>query len=128
MNTDKIQGYAFSMLIIQLSFVLVGLSGIFPFSLEVAGVDVYADIQKTADSIRTTYQDLGGGGIASTMVVSGIILFYGVKICLEFFILVFIGAGPFLVALGVPLEFALPISLVIGAVCVYTLAVKFLGR
>jgi hypothetical protein len=125
---DKIETYAFSIILIQLSFVLIGLAGIFPFSLNIAGFDVYGDIQNTISNIQTMYESIAGSGALSSIAITGYILIMGVKILLEFFLLTIIGAYPVLVAVGLPVVFALPISVFIGAVCVYQIAIKFLGR
>lgn len=123
MSGDKIEAYAFSMLIIQLCFVLLGLSGVFPYSLEFAGLDITKDITDTS-----MYNNIAGEGIINSVAITGLILILGVKIILEFLVLSILGAYPIMAALGLPGSFALPISFLIGAVCIYTLAVKFLGR
>ncbi len=128
MNSDKIEGYAFTMLLLQLSFVLIGLTGIFPYSMEFAGFNAAEDIQETVDSVQTMYENLAGEGILSSMALTAYILVMGVKIVLEFLLLTLTGAYPLMVAVGLPVVFAVPISAVLGAVCVYGLAVKFLGR
>lgn len=128
MNSDKIEGYAFTMLLLQLSFVLLGLAGIFPYSMEFAGFNAAEDIQETVDSVQTMYERLAGEGILSSMALTAYILVMGVKIVLEFLLLTLTGAYPLMVAVGLPVVFAVPISAVLGAVCVYGLAVKFLGR
>lgn len=128
MNEDKIQSYAFSMLLIQVSFVLIGLTGVFPFSLEVAGFDVYGDIQDSVDSIQTMYEGVAGDGIITSVAITGLILLMGVKILLEFVLLCLVGAYPLMVALGLPAVFALPISGFMSAVIVYMITIKFLGR
>ncbi len=128
MTEDKIQSYAFSMLLLQLAFVLIGLTGVFSYSLEIAGFDVYGDIQDTMDSIQTMYEGVAGEGIITSVAITGLILIMGVKILLEFFLLVFLGAYPLMVAVGLPVAFALPISVFFGAVCVYGIAAKFMGR
>lgn len=128
MNSDKIEGYAFTMLLLQLSFVLLGLAGIFPYSMEFAGFNAAEDIQETVDSVQTMYERLAGEGILSSMALTAYILVMGVKIVLEFLLLTLTGAYPLMVAVGLPVVFAAPISVILGAVCVYGLAVKFLGR
>lgn len=128
MAQDFIEKYAFSMLLFQLSLVLIGLTGVFPFSLQIAGFDVYGDIETTMNSVQTTYEQLGEGGIFSSVAITGIMLFMGVKILLEFVIMVFVGTYPIMTASGLPAAFALPISLFFGAVAVYGLGKKLLGR
>lgn len=128
MTGDKIESYAFSMLIIQLCFVLLGLAGIFPFSLEIAGLNVAEDITNTVNSIQSMYENIAGEGVINSIAITGLILIMGVKILLEFLLLSITGGYPIMIALGLPGSFALPISVLMGAVCVYTLAVKFLGR
>lgn len=128
MSGDKIEGYAFSMLLLQLAFVLIGLTGVFPFSLELAGFDVYGDINETVGSIQTMYENIASEGVIGSVAITGLILIMGVKILLEFVLLTLTGAYPLMVAVGLPVAFALPISVFFGAVCVYGLAVKFLGR
>lgn len=128
MNGDKIEGYAFTMLLLQLSFVLIGLTGIFPYSMEIAGFNAAEDIQETVNSVQTMYEHIAGGGILTSMAMTAYILIMGVKIVLEFLLLTLTGAYPLMVAVGLPVVFALPISVIFGAVCVYGLAVKFLGR
>lgn len=128
MSGDKIEGYAFSMLILQLCFVLLGLSGVFPYTLEFAGLDVTQDITDTINNIQSMYSNIAGEGIINSVAITGFILIMGVKILLEFLLLSITGAYPIMLALGLPAAFALPISFLIGAVCVYCLAVKFLGR
>lgn len=128
MSGDKIESYAFSMLILQLCFVLLGLTGVFPFSLEFAGFNISEDITETVTSIQSMYSNIAGEGIINSVAITGLILIMGVKILLEFLLLSITGAYPIMTALGLPASFALPISVLIGAVCVYTLAVKFLGR
>ena len=128
MTGDKIESYAFSMLIIQLCFVLLGLAGVFPYSLEIAGLNVASDIQDSVNTIQSMYSNIAGEGVINSIAITGLILIMGVKILLEFLLLSITGAYPIMVALGLPASFALPISVLMGAVCVYTLAVKFLGR
>lgn len=128
MNEDKIQSYAFSMLLIQVSFVLIGLTGIFPFSLEIAGFDVYGDIQDTVNSIQTMYEGVAGDGILTSVAITGLILIMGVKILLEFVLLCLVGAYPLMIALGLPAVFAVPIAGFISVVIVYMITIKFLGR
>lgn len=128
MNSDKIEGYAFTMLLLQLSFVLIGLTGIFPYSMEFAGFNAAEDIQETVDSVQTMYERLAGEGILSSMALTAYILVMGVKIVLEFLLLTLTGAYPLMIAVGLPPVFAVPISALLAAVCVYGLAVKFLGR
>jgi hypothetical protein len=127
-NGDKIEGYAFSMLLIQLSFVLIGFTGIYPFSMEVAGFDVYGDIQDTISSIQTMYEGVASEGIITSIAITGLILIMGTKILLEFVLLSLTGSYPLMVALGLPALFALPISALFSAVIVYMVAIKFLGR
>lgn len=124
----KIEGYAFSMLLIQLAFVLINLTGVYPYSFEVAGFSVYDDIQDTTNSVQTAYKDVSGNGILANSAITAYILIMGVKIVLEFVILTLTGAYPLLVALGLPDAFALPVAALMGAVTVYGLAIKFLGR
>lgn len=125
---DQIERYAFSMLLLQLSLVLVGLTGIFPFSLQVAGFDVYGDISGTMASVQTMYEGIAGAGVLSSMAITGLILLMGVKIVFEFVLMVFVGTYPILTAFGLPVVFALPISLFFGALALYGLATKLLGR
>lgn len=125
---QKIEGYAFSMLVIQLAFVLINLAGIYPYTLEIAGFDVYADIQDTTNSIKTAFEGVSGAGILANTAVTAYMLIMGVKIVLEFLMLTLIGAYPLLTALGLPEIFALPVAALIGAVTVYALAIKFVGR
>lgn len=128
MNGDKIEGYAFTMLLLQLSFVLLGLTGIFPYSMEFAGFDAAEDIQETVDSMQTMYENVAGEGILTSVAMTAYILIMGVKIVLEFLLLTLTGAYPLMIAVGLPAAFAVPISALLAAVCVYGLAVKFLGR
>ena len=128
MNGDKIEGYAFTMLLLQLSFVLLGLTGVFPYSMELAGFNAAEDIQETVDSMQTMYENVAGEGVLTSVAMTAYILIMGVKIVLEFLLLTLTGAYPLMVAVGLPAVFALPISVILGAVCVYGLAVKFLGR
>ena len=128
MTGDKIESYAFSMLIIQLCFVLLGLAGVFPFSLEIAGLNIASDITDTVNTIQNMYSNIAGEGVINSIAITGLILIMGVKILLEFLLLSITGGYPIMIALGLPAVFALPISVLMGAVCVYTLAVKFLGR
>lgn len=125
---DKIQSYAFSMLLLQLSFVLIGLAGVFPFSLQIAGLDVYGDIQETVTSIQISYESIAGKGTLDYALVSGMSIIMGIKIIFEFIILVLLGAYPVMVAIGLPVSFALPIASLLGAVMVYHLSIKFMGR
>lgn len=125
---NKIEGYAFSMLLIQLAFVLINLTGVYPYTLEIAGISVYDDIQETTNSIQTAYKGVAGAGILANSAITAYMLIMGVKIVLEFLMLTLTGAYPLLVALGLPEVFALPIAALMGAVTVYGLAVKFLGR
>lgn len=128
MNEDKIQSYAFSMLVIQLSFVLLGFTGVFPFSLEVAGLDIAGDIQDTSNTIQTTYENIASEGIINSIAITGLILIMGAKILLEFMLLAITGSYPLMVALGLPSVFALPISVLFSAVIIYMISIKFLGR
>lgn len=126
--SDKIRGYAFSMLLIQLSFLLIGLGGIFPYTFEIAGFDVYEDITQTTTEVQTMYETVAGEGTLSYIGVTAMTLLMGVKILLEFLILVLLGAYPLMVGMGLPASFALPLSTFIGAIMVYELVFKFLGR
>lgn len=125
---EKIEGYAFTMLILQLAFVLVNLTGVYPYTLEIAGFSVYNDIQETTASVQTMYEQVAGEGIISNVAITAMMLIMGVKIVLEFIMLTLTGAYPMMIALGVPEVFALPIAALMGAVTVYGLAIKFLGR
>jgi len=116
------------MFILQLAFVLVNLTGVYPYSLEIAGFSVYDDIQETTASVQTMYEQVAGEGIISNVAITAMMLIMGVKIVLEFIMLTLTGAYPMMVALGVPEVFALPIAALMGAVTVYGLAIKFLGR
>jgi hypothetical protein len=124
----KIEGYAFTMLVIQLAFVLINLTGVYPYTLEIAGFSVYDDIQDTTTSVQTAYEQVAGNGIIAGTAITAYMLIMGVKIVLEFIMLTLTGAYPLLVALGLPEAFALPIAAIMGAVTVYGLAIKFLGR
>lgn len=126
--SDKIRGYAFSMLLIQLSFLLVGLAGIFPYSFELAGFDVYGDITETTTEVQTMYESVADGGTLAYAAISAMVLLMGVKIILEFFILIILGAYPLMLGVGLPATFALPIASFIGALMLYELVYKFLGR
>lgn len=128
MNEDKIQSYAFGMLTVQLAFVLIGLTGLYPFTLEIAGLDVAGDITDTANTIQTTYQNIASEGFINSIAITGLILILGVKILLEFMVLALIGSYPMMITLGLPAAFALPISVLISAVIIYMISVKFLGR
>ena len=128
MGEDKIQAYAFFMLILQLSFVLIALSEVYPFTMEIAGMDIYGDITESIETVQNMYTDIASEGLIGSTVVAGMMLLMGLKITLEFLILVLIGAYPIMTAMGLPATFALPISLMISAICIYTLAVKFIGR
>lgn len=125
---NKIEGYAFSMLLIQLAFVLINLTGVYPYTLEIAGFSVYEDIQDTTNSIQTAYKEVAGAGFLANTAITAYMLIMGVKIVLEFIMLTLTGAYPLLVALGLPEVFALPVAALMGAVTVYGLAIKFLGR
>lgn len=130
MIENKIEGYAFTMLLIQLAFVLIGLTGIFPYSTEFAGFEAYDDIQESIDSITVMYSDISENGLFSISgaVAGAYILFNGAKILLEFILLIFLGARPLLIAVGLPSVFASCITALFDAVCIYGLSVKFLGR
>lgn len=125
---DKIRGYAFTMLLIQLSFLLIGLAGIFPYSFELAGIDVYEDITKTTTEVQVMYESVTGGGALAYAAISAMVLIMGVKILFEFLLLVVLGAYPLFLGLGLPAAFALPISAIIGAIMLYELVYKFVGR
>ena len=123
-NNDKIESYAFSMLLFQLSLVLIGLTEVFPFSLEVAGFDVYGDISGTMTAIQTMFGGIAEAGVLSSIAITGLILLMGIKIILEFVLMVLVGTYPIMCAVGLPVVFALPFSLFFGAVAVYGLAGK----
>ncbi|MDI9395805.1 MAG: hypothetical protein QM426_10525 [Euryarchaeota archaeon] len=125
---DKVRGYAFTMLLIQLAFLLLGLTGLYPYRFEIAGFDVYEDINKTTTEIQEMYSSVAGGGTLAYAAITTMTLLMGVKILLEFLILVVIGAYPILTTLGLPAAFALPISAIISAIMLYELVYKFLGR
>ncbi|MCQ1534843.1 hypothetical protein FTO70_03880 [Methanosarcina sp. KYL-1] len=125
---DKLKGYAFSMMLLQLSLVLLGLTEVYPFSLEIAGFDVYGDITETMTSIQTMFSGIAENGVLTSVAISGMVLLMGVKVVLEFALMVIVGTYPIMTAMGLPGTFALPISLFFGTVAIYGLAMKLLGR
>lgn len=128
MIEEKIEGYAFLILAVQLAFVLIGLVGIYPENTTFGGLNAYADIQNSLNSIQTMYEDISGNGLITATVIGAMMLGTGIKILFEFIIMVIVGTYPMMVSCGLPAAFALPISGIIGAVMLYGLSVKFLGR
>jgi len=121
-----IRNYAFFMLIVNLSFALVNLAGLFPFETKILGLDIYDQINQDVSYLQSTFASSAGG--MEYLAAAGMFLVVGGKIVLEFFLMVFFGFTALLNALNVPGEISTLVGTCTGALILYEFGSKLLGR
>lgn len=118
--------YAFIMLFVNLGFILVNLTGLFPITLELGGVQVIGNMNDDVTQLQTTFQSASSG--LDYLQISGYVIFIGGKLIIQFFAMAFLGFGAILDTIGFPAAITAPISVVLGAILLYELGMLLMGR
>lgn len=125
MFSDKLQAYAYIMMFLNLSVVLLNVSGIMSVSNEIAGFDMMTDMTNKVYEIQEKFESSSGLDYA---VAIGLLAWNGVIIIIEFVIMIFTGLKPIFELFGIsPLIYA-PIIAVVDLVVMYDLGKIFRGN
>lgn len=117
---ENLQKYAYTMMFINIAFIIVNLAGIFPIAYTVDGYSGITDMQNNIERINTTFNNASNSGSSLEYVaVIAILLIEGVLILVKFLMLVFTGLAGIFSMLGVPAVFYVPIVAVVDAIVLY---------
>jgi len=121
-----IRTYGVIMLCINLAFALIAASGLFPLELGVSGfVGLPAELLATSADLQNTFENSSTG--LDYLMMTGFVIFYGVKILILFAGMVLTGLADILAAVGMPAALYVPITLVTDAIILYELGTKLRG-
>lgn len=121
-----LRGYVFTMLFINLGFILLNLTGIFPITLSIAGLEVVGNMNADVIELQTTFENASSG--LDYLEISGYVIVVGGKLLIQFFCMVFFGVGAIFSTIGFPSAIVIPISVCIGGVMLYECGMLLLGR
>lgn len=126
MYMNTLRSYAEIMLLMSISLTIVGLTNVFPYSVEIVGVNT-SDLMTGVSSDITTIQGLinTGNPLEYTIAV-GYLLWAGIKIIISVFLFVFGGFGSVLKLFGIHSDICSLLQIIVDFVIAFELAQTFL--
>jgi hypothetical protein len=119
---ENLQKYAYTMMFLNIAFMIVNIAGIFPIAYTIAGYPVIESLQGDITTINTQFQQATGSNNPLEYIEAiAILLINGVKILLKFLLMVFAGLAGIFSILSVPGLIYTPIVAVIDAIILYDL-------
>lgn len=120
---DTIRRFLVVMMSVNMAVTIIGLTGLFPIQIGVAGFDIYDSINSRIENTYNMFLNSSGWwdytSLAITMITQGIVILF------LFIGLVMFGLPLILYAVGVPMAVCAAITIPIGAVLYYEIANKF---
>ena len=111
--SDLLERYIVTVILLNLSFTLINLTGIFSFNTNIAGID-YNKITQQVDDLKQRFTEASSG--LDYLVASAFALITGIQIILMFAFSVIFGFGDILQIFLIPKEIAQPIGLAVGSI------------
>jgi len=119
---ENLQKYAYTMMFVNIAFIIVNIAGIFPIAYTVAGYPAIESLQKDITEIDTKFQlATGSSNPLQYLDAIALLLINGVKILLKFLMLIFAGLAGIFSMLGVPGIMYTPLVAVVDAIILYDL-------
>jgi hypothetical protein len=122
MPLPSVRSYAMSMLIIQISLVFIGLTGVFPVHISVLGIDTNAFLATMTNDVNNLVYFVTHPGVVEYIAAFYMLIFLAVKIVLAFLVFVFAGFGAVFAAIGFPALIYAPLQIIVDAVILFDFA------
>lgn len=122
MPVYSVKTYALTMLIIQVCLVFVGLTGIYPVHISVAGISTTDFLNTMTTDLNNLVNNITHPGVVEYISVFYLIILLSVRIFLAFLLFVFAGFGLVLSAIGFPSYIYAPLQIIVDAVVLYDFA------
>ena len=121
-----VRTYAYLMMFLHLSFLLLNATNMYPVEVSIVGVDIYDNMAANVAEISNTFQ--GEASALDYLAISGFVIVLGIKVVIQYFIMVFVGVPVILSIIGLPEVVYVPIGLAVDAVLLYDFGTTLLGR
>lgn len=122
MPLPSVRAYALAMLVIQVCLSFVGMTGIYPVQISIAGISTQDFLEDMTEDLDNLVYNLTNPGVIEYISAFYLVIFLAVKIVLAFLVFVFAGFGMVFAAMGFPSYIYMPLQLIIDAVVLYDFA------
>lgn len=122
MPLPSVRSYALTMLVIQVSLTFVGMTGIYPFQISIAGISTQDFLEDMTADLDNLVDNITNPGVIEYISAFYLVIFLAVKIVLAFLVMVFAGFGMVFAAIGFPSYIYMPLQIIIDAVVLYDFA------
>lgn len=122
MPLPSVRAYALTMLVIQVCLSFVGMTGIYPVQISIAGISTQDFLEDMTADLDNLVYNLTNPGVIEYISAFYLVIFLAVKIVLAFLVFVFAGFGMVFAAIGFPSYIYMPLQLIIDAVVLYDFA------
>jgi len=122
MPLPSVRSYALTMLVIQVSLTFVGMTGIYPIHISIAGVSTQDFLEDMTADLDNLVDNITNPGVIEYISAFYLVIFLAVKIVLAFLVMVFAGFGMVFAAIGFPSYIYMPLQIIIDAVVLYDFA------
>lgn len=122
MPVYSVRTYALTMLVIQISLMFVGLTGIYPVHISIAGISTTDFLNTMTSDLNNLVYNVTHPGVVEYISVFYLVIMLAVKIFIAFLVFVFAGFGAVLAAIGFPIYIYGPLQIIVDAVVLYDFA------
>jgi hypothetical protein len=122
MPLPSVRSYALTMLIIQVGLAFVGLTGIYPVSISVAGISTTAFLSSMEADLSNLVYNITHPGVVEYISAFYLVCMLAVKVVLSFLVFIFAGFGLVFAAIGFPAYIYAPLQIIVDAVVLYDFA------
>jgi len=112
MISNLVEKYVVTVILLNLAFTLINLTGIFPYHQNIAGID-YDKINSQIEDVKSRFESASSGW--NYLIASAFALITGFQIIFQFVFSVIFGFGDILQVFMIPPEIAQPIGMAVGA-------------
>jgi hypothetical protein len=110
------------MLIIQVCLSFVGMTGIYPIEISIAGISTQDFLEDMTTDLSNLVYNITHPGVIEYISAFYLVILLAIKVVLSFMVFVFYGFGMIFAAIGFPSYIYLPLQLIVDAVVLYDFA------
>jgi hypothetical protein len=122
MPLSSVRSYALAMLIIQVCLSFIGMTGIYPITISVAGISTNDFLAGMEADLSDLVYNITHPGVIEYISAFYLVILLAIKVVLAFLVFVFYGFGMVFAAIGFPSYIYLPLQLIVDAVVLYDFA------
>lgn len=123
--SELLEKYIITVILLNLAFTLVNVTGIFDFNTNIMGID-YDKVSEQIEDLKDRFGEASSG--MDYLVASAFALLTGLQIILMFAFSIIFGFGGILETFMIPPEIAQPIGLAVGSILLLGIGYLFIRR